>query len=355
MSIGKLAQMAKKKQLPKHVYYKGRIGKSLWFEKRGWPTIKFQNQDATSPAFYAEYAAILRGEFEKRPLEATTSDRRTFNKLIASYEKSHRYKKLAASTRKPYDRVLRMLERTIGNGDPKNLRRKDVIQMRDALSDKPRFADYSVQVTRILMEHAIDIGWVDTNHAKGVKLLGPTRNKRLPWPPATVDTFREVAGPRELLLFELLLGTGQRIGDVLDMKWHEIVEGGVWVVQNKTGKRLWIPFGQRLLTLLANTPKRSLHIVTNAAGDGPWTYDGAQNAIHKIRKKIGAEAYDIHSLRYTAASEMALAGCDDEEIAAVTGQTLQMVKHYTAAVRQKILATRAGAARERADKRLGHR
>ena len=345
--------MGKKKQLPPHVYLKGRINKYLYFEKRGWPTIKFQTQDADHPNFYAEYAAIMRGEFAKRPLEATTSDRQTFAKLIASYEKSHRYTKLATSTARKYDQVLRQIEKSIGKGDPKNLRRKDVIKMRDAFAEKPRFANYCVQVIRILMEHAIDIGWVDTNHAKGVKLFPPSKDKRLPWPPAMVDEFRKAAGPRELLLFELLLGTGQRIGDVLDMQWHEIVEGGVWVVQNKTGKRLWVPFGQRLLTLLGNTQKQSLFIITNPRGDGQWTYNGAEKAMRKIRNQIGAEKYDIHSLRYTAASEMAVAGCDDEEIAAVTGQTLEMVKHYTAAVRQKVQATRALAARERVDLQLG--
>ena len=348
--------MGKKKSLPKYVYLKGgstHATKTVWFEKRGWPSHKFINQDTNSPEFYAEYAAAIRGEFAQRRPEATPSNKRSFSKLVASYVKSHRYTKLAQSTARKYDQVLRKIDETIGNSDPSTLRRKDVIRMRDAFAEKPRFANYCVQVMRILMEHAIDIGWVDTNHAKGVKLFPPSKEKRLPWPPALVDEYRKAAGPRELLLFELLLGTGQRIGDVLDMQWHEIVEGGVWVVQNKTGKRLWVPFGQRLLTLLSNTQKQSMFIITNPRGDGQWTYNGAEKAMRKIRNQIGAEKYDIHSLRYTAASEMAVAGCNDEEIAAVTGQTLEMVKHYTAAVRQKVQATRALAARERVDLQLG--
>ena len=344
--------MAKKKQLPKHVYLKGRIGKSLWFEKRGFPTYKFKTQDPEHPDFYAEYAAVMRGDMQQRLLDEPKGNKRTFKKLIASYVKSPRYKKLAKSTLKQYNMALNEIERVLGNVDPNSVRRKHVIQMQSELSDRPRHADYCVQIIRILLEHALDLGWVENNHAKGVKLIGKTRDNRLPWPPAMVEDFRKAAGSNELLLFELLLGTGQRIGDVLDMQWHEIVEGGVWVVQNKTGKRLWIPFGQRLLTLLGNTPKRSMFIVNHPTKDEQWTYDGAQAAILKIRKQIGAEKYDIHSLRYTAASEMALAGCDDSEIAAVTGQTLEMVKHYTAAVRQKVQATRAIAARERIDLRL---
>ena len=349
--------MGKKKQLPKYVYEKGggrHKSKSLYFEKRGWPSIKFQTQDSKHPNFYAEYAAILRGEFDKKPLEARTSDKRTFNKLIQSYENSYRYKKLAASSAKKYDQVLRFLERKLGNVNPDVLRRKDIIALRDANSEKPRFADYCVQVTRILMEHAIDLDWVETNHAKKVKLIGPTKEARQPWPPALVDEFRKVADSRTLLLFELLLGTGQRIGDVLEMQWQQIVDGGVWVTQNKTGKLLWIPFGSRLLTLLGNTKKQSMFIVTKPSGDGPWSYNGAEKSFRKYRNKIGAEKYDIHSLRYTAASEMASNECTDVEIASVTGQTLEMVQHYTKSVRQKANAIKAIAARERVDKKLGH-
>ncbi|WP_114284023.1 integrase [Candidatus Halocynthiibacter alkanivorans] len=61
----------------------------------------------------------------------------------------------------------------------------------------------------------------------------------------------------------------------------------------------------------------------------------------KTRKIIGAEKYDIHALRYTTASELALAGCSDKLIAAVTGQSIEMVVHYTATVRQKVRAIEA--------------
>ncbi len=51
---------------------------------------------------------------------------------------------------------------------------------------------------------------------------------------------------------------------------------------------------------------------------------------------------------------MALSGLTDVEIASVAGQTLEMVQHYTKAVRQKANAIKAIAARERVDKKLGH-
>ena len=66
----------------------------------------------------------------------------------------------------------------------------------------------------------------------------------------------------------------------------------------------------------------------------------------KIRKQIGADKFDIHSLRYSAACELALAGLDDDTIGAVTGQTKQTVQHYTKSVRQMANARRAIKARE---------
>ena len=51
---------------------------------------------------------------------------------------------------------------------------------------------------------------------------------------------------------------------------------------------------------------------------------------------------------------MALSGLTDEKIASVTGQTLEMGQHYTKTLRQKANATKAVAARERVDKKLGH-
>jgi integrase len=59
------------------------------------------------------------------------------------------------------------------------------------------------------------------------------------------------------------------------------------------------------------------------------------------RKAIGAEEYDLHSLRYTAAAELLLAGCGDDLIAAVTGQSRAMVEHYTRHVRQRHRAKQA--------------
>ena len=140
---------------------------------------------------------------------------------------------------------------------------------------------------------------------------------------------------------ELCVGTGQRIGDVLDMRWSDIQDGSVFVRQNKTRKELWVPILPELQQALDGARRDSVFLLTNERGTNRWSYRGASQAVRNVRAEIGALNYDIHSWRYNAAAELLEAGCEDDLIAAVTGQSPAMVQHYTRKVRQKIRAAKA--------------
>lgn len=326
-----------KRNLPPYVYQKP---KGIYFQRRGWPSVRIQSQPGTKE-FALEYSAILNG--------ATTTPiitRRDFNGLIKSYISSPRYTKLATRTALDYDKVLEWAKAKIGTLPVAGMQRKDIIRARDANASTLRFANYIVQVLRILFEHAIDQGWRHDNPAKGVSLLKSTAKPREPWPADLIEAFRAEATGRTLLIFELCLGTGQRIADVLKMSWSDIDGDGIRVTQNKTGASLWVPFTPRLRAILPDTPKIGSTIC--AWGKGRATsYRGAADMIMAVRRKIGAEAYDIHSLRYAAASELAAAGCNDELIAAITGHTTaSMVRKYSGAARQRARAIEAQRLRE---------
>lgn len=314
-----------KRDLPPYVYRKGKAG-YLYFT-RGGQTQRMHAAPGT-PEFHLEYATLLKG----RPPVPTG---KTFADLILSYRLSPRFARLKSRTRADYDKVLTFIADRIGAEDCTRLRRHHVIAYRDQNAHAVRFANYLVQVLRILMEHAIDRGLRAENPAKGVQLLPSNRPPRQPWPPALVEAYRATATGSALLIFEMCLGTGQRIGDVLRMRWNDLQDGGLSVRQGKTGARLWVPLTARLRVVLAETPRQGLTIVANPDGR-PMAYKTAQAAVMRVRAQIGAEAFDIHALRHTAASELAALGCTDEQIAALTGhQTARMVARYTATTRQK--------------------
>jgi integrase len=268
---------------------------------------------------------------------------RNFGALIDDYRKSPRYRNLKPRTGLDYDKHLDFFRQIMGEANPAKMQRKDVIRLRDANADKAYFANYSLRVLRVLMEHCVDLGWRDTNPARGVPELKTKKKEREPWPRELLDAYRAACtlGTRERLVMELCVGTGQRIGDVLEMRWSDIQEGGFVVKQNKTGKELWVPILPELQMALDAASRHSVFLLTNERGTNRWSYRGASHAVRGVREGIGALNYDIHSWRYNAACELVEAGCGDDLVAAVTGQSPAMVMHYTKKVRQKVRAIQA--------------
>lgn len=107
-------------------------------------------------------------------------------------------------------------------------------------------------------------------------------------------------------------------------------------------KELWVPILPELQVALSAASRHSVFILTNERGTNRWSYRGASQAVRNVRERIGALlGYDIHSWRYNAACELVEAGCGDDLVAAVTGQSPAMVLHYTKKVRQKYRAIQA--------------
>ena len=294
--------------------------------------------DPEDPDFLAAYDRARRG---RTKAAASTARKRDFRALVAEYRATDRFAKLAPRTRADYDKVLVWVVEKMGHLPVEGLWTPHVYRAQSENAHTLRFANYIVQVLRILCQHAIRLGWIERNPAEGVELLKSTAEPRQPWPREAIEAYRAEATGRALLVFELALGTGQRIADVLKMRWDDLEEGGIRVRQGKTKARLWIPLPPALAALLARTPRDGLTIVT--ARDGrPCSYRMAHHDVMTIRRRIGAEAHDLHGLRYSAAAELASAGCSDEEIQAITGHTTTaMVRRYAGPARQRARATNA--------------
>lgn len=273
--------------------------------------------------------------------------------VVRHYMASPSFTSLAVRTRKDYEPHLSYITKKLGHLLPSQIARHHVISWLPKWADQmtPHKANYRLRVLSIVMEHSRDMGLLPQSHenpAKGVKALTYEKRDRQPWPQTMVAAFRRAYdyGTRERLCFELLLGSGQRIGDVLLMQWAHIDGDEIRVCQSKTGKALHVPITPHLRSALAATSRgENLFILakdmTKTKRPGPWAYRSAAQAMRAAREQIGAEEYDLHALRYTACAELLMAGCSDELIASVTGQSLKMVEHYTRHLRQRVRAREA--------------
>ncbi len=117
------------------------------------------------------------------------------------------------------------------------------------------------------------------------------------------------------------------------------------VVQEKTGKKLWIATHRDLRVIMAGIPRQATTILTNTKGK-PWTSDGFRASWSKelarpIMEPIRNAGLVFHGLRKSAVVFLLEAGCTDAEVSAITGQSRQMVEHYAREVNQKKLAASA--------------
>lgn len=324
--------MVKPTRLP-YTAHKATRGVLTWYYRRGSTWVKLPGDPGKDPEAAKVYWAARTGMHERKSAA-------TFNSLMESYRKSPRWLALKPLTKRDYERVMTYLSEKVGDRSAIAIERRHVIQAQQDNSERARFANYIVQVLSILMEHAINLGWRRDNPAKGVSLL-KTGEGYHPWPAWALTAFRHEADGPVLTAFELALGTGQRIGDVLAMRWDQIEDDGVIVKQSKTGAELWAPFTDALRRHLSCTPRRGLTIVSNDLGR-PMTYTAIRQRLDAPRKRSGASAYSFHGLRYNAASELYEAGCSDAQVQAITGhKTRAMAAKYGKGARQRVLAREA--------------
>ncbi|MEM1159408.1 MAG: tyrosine-type recombinase/integrase [Pseudomonadota bacterium] len=257
--------------------------------------------------------------------------------LVASYLASPEFADRKESTQRDYRRYCDFIIEKAGDVSVKSFKRSNVMAARDAKRDTPGAANALVRVFSILFEHAIDKDWRTDNPAKGVGSLKLGEGK-LPWPQWAINDYRKHATGPALTVFELCLGTGQRIGDVLKMRWGDIEEDGINVKQQKTGAELWVPMTADLLAYLDALPRDALTILATPQGR-PYIYHLIERLTRQPRKDSCTTAYSLHGLRKTRAIQLAEEGRSDAQIQAITGHATQaMVAHYRKGADQKRLA-----------------
>lgn len=296
-----------------------------------------------SEEFDRQYWEILNG--------TAYEPRTSWRALIDDYRGSPRWTNLKQSTRSGYERVLHYLVEKNGRKDMTRLQRKDVRAAMQANLPSYRFANSIQAVMSVLCEHAIDIGWIAQNPAKGVqKLKIPTDRQRphVPWTDEAVAKWRAEAEPRARLIFELGVGSVQRPGDLVDFTWGDYKDDCLALVQNKTDVPLLLPCTAMLKAELerekarvGGAPHPSRAILTTLRGER-LTYSGLSQIMRKERKRLGLMEYDQHALRYRGIMELAWAGCDDDEIASYSGHTTKdMIIKYAGEARQIMRARQA--------------
>lgn len=208
------------------------------------------------------------------------------------------------------------------------------------MADRPHAANNLLKVLKIMLDLALDNGWIDRNPARGVKSYGKKTAGFHSWTDDEIAAFeaRHPSGTKARLALALLLYTAQRRGDVARMGWQHVRDGRLHVVQGKTGAELALALHPALVRELEATARGNMTFLVTEFG-APFSDAGFGNWFRDRCREAGLVNCSAHGLRKAAARRMAEAGMSADIIKAVTGHTnLRTLSIYTDAADQARLA-----------------
>jgi integrase len=131
-------------------------------------------------------------------------------------------------------------------------------------------------------------------------------------------------------MIDLALLTGQRISDLIGLRWQDVTKEGIRVQQDKTGERLLIEWSPKLRAAIAACARggdRIGFVLQTQSGRG-YKYSGIRSAWVRACARAGVDDLNIHDMRGRA-------GVDKRDGSNLEGaknllghRSIKMTEHY---------------------------
>lgn len=287
--------------------------------------------DMAAPNFWDVYAACKAGRTRRQTVEYTVAA------MAQEYERSADFRALSEGSQRLYSLTLPLIVERLGKLQPDSVQARHVYAILDhepwGAGKKNTFLGVLGALYKFGRKRQITA-------AQPTKDVTPAKTgEHDPWPDAVLDAALDCDNDLIRLAVNLLYYSGQRIGDVVRMRWGDLRGGFLHVTQQKTGKALEIRIAQPLADELVRTPRKGLTILAQPDGKP------VQPQWLRIRLSAWTLAQGVktvpHGLRKNAVNALLEAGCTVAETAAITGQTYAMVEHYAARINQRSMGEAA--------------
>lgn len=288
-------------------------GKTYHYAWRGGPAVK---GEPGTPAFVASYNEAVASR--------VAPDGKRFRSAVTLYKASEAYQALADSTKRNWapwlDRISDHFgELSVAQFDRAERIRPVIRKWRAKFADKPRTADYGMQVLSRILAYCVDpLGKIASNPCEGIKQLYSGSRSEIIWTDSDIAHLKKTCSVEIAHAIDLAAHTGLRLGDLLKLSWSHVGEDAIVVRTGKTRSEAIIPLYDALRDVLARIPRRSPVILTNSR-NRPWQGFGASFTKAKATAWPQGENLHFHDLRGTAATKFYIAGLSIREIAEIMG------------------------------------
>jgi integrase len=314
--------------------------------------------DENSPEFAAAYDALVAGALTLRPprraKNPTPNAPGSIGWFVERYLASEwfvgrdsRKPKFSAGTQLNYRPVLESIRRTLGPAlladlTPDNV---DVYLAKVMREHSPAVALAHKTLLSNLWKFARGFAEFKrngkTNPTADVGSIYTVEQEHEPWPDDVQERFLAACNTNLYLAFHLLLCTGQRVSDVVNMKWADYNGTHFKLTQIKTDTDMWIKAPKKLRELLARTERVHHNILTHKWRK-PYTTDSLSHRIKDVLIANGDDGYTTHGLRKNAGILLAENGATVPQIMAALGhRSPKLALYYCRLAQQKTLNDQA--------------
>jgi integrase len=181
----------------------------------------------------AAYEAALSAEYQ--PIGRKHQDG-TVGDLIVSYYKSPSFQNLKPKSQRSYRRILDKFAHEDGHRLVRDMPRRAAVRMIEEIgATKPGMANLTLKIMHRLFGYAVKTELRSDNPFAGIDSYKIGTHHT--WTDVEIAKYEAVwpVGTRQRLAFDLLLYTGQRVGDVAAMRRSDVRDNAIHLTQEKTG------------------------------------------------------------------------------------------------------------------------
>jgi integrase len=320
--------------------YIDRLGKERYYYRRHGRRVPLPGAPG-SPEFMAAYNAAGIALQTINPAARAPVAPGSFAALAGIYFASPRSTGKSEGTRRYRRRVIEGFIAEYGHRPVKGVRTEHIEAILGKMADQPGKAIILLSCLRLLLSHAVRLGWIDHYPATDAASF---KTKALhTWTEPELLAFEAhwPVGTKQRLAYALMLYTGQRGSDAHRLTWPD--DGFFRFAQKKTGTELVVPVHPALADVLETTERRhAVMIMVNERGR-PYSVDAFRLLLAKAINDAGLPSHCTpHGLRKAMARRLAEGHATVKQIAAITGhRSLSEIERYTDAADQPMLARQA--------------
>lgn len=227
----------------------------------------------------------------------------------------------SATTNRQYRKIGDKLKEIFVEFSPEQVQAKHVAAIKVRYAATPFYANRLVSVLRLIASVAVEWQILGNNPAIGISRHTEAKRDRY-ITDAEYAAIHAKAGPRLQAIIELCYLTGQRISDVLKIRYSDLSEAGIAFRQGKTGAKLMVTWNDSLRATVARAKAlhgnvQALTLLHNRRGKPP-DYSTVKLQWDKARKAAGVPDARIHDLRAKALTDAKRQGFNPQTLAGHT-------------------------------------